>query len=42
VTLVRDLKIFVEKGYKIKRAKCVDQFPKTPHVECVVLMSRVK
>lgn len=41
VTLVRDLKVFVERGYKIEKVKCMDMFPRTPHVECVVLMSRV-
>ena len=38
VTLVRDLKIFLEKGYKIKRTVCVDQFPRTPHTEVVTLL----
>lgn len=41
VTLVRDLKVFVERGYKIEKVKCMDMFPRTPHVECVVLMSRL-
>lgn len=40
VTLTRDLKIFMEKGYKVKRAKLMDQFPRTPHVECVVLITK--
>lgn len=40
ITLVRDLKIFKERGYEIKRAKLMDMFPRTPHVETVVLMSR--
>jgi len=39
VTLVRDLKIFLDKGYDIKRVKCVDQFPRTPHVESIILMT---
>ena len=42
VTLVKDLKIFEERGYKIVKLKIMDMFPRTPHVECVVLMSRVK
>lgn len=42
VTLVRDLKVFVERGYKIEKVKCMDMFPRTPHVECVVLMQNVK
>jgi 23S rRNA (uracil-5-)-methyltransferase RumA len=42
VTLVRDLNIFEGKGYVIKRVKCVDQFPRTPHVECVVGIQKVE
>ena len=41
-TLARDLAIFDEKGYFTKNAIPVDMFPRTSHVECVVLMSRVK
>ena len=41
VTLVRDLKEFIDRGYKIEKVKCMDMFPRTMHVECVVLMSRV-
>lgn len=40
VTLVRDLQVFIEKGYKIDSMEIVDQFPKTFHVESVVLLSR--
>ena len=40
-SLARDLKVFVEKGYKVEKVRCVDMFPHTPHVECVALMSRV-
>lgn len=36
VTLARDLKIFTERGYKIEKAKLMDMFPRTPHVECIV------
>ena len=39
-TLARDLKIFQDFGYQIVKAKCVDLFPKTNHVESVVLLSR--
>jgi len=39
VTLVRDLKIFMERGYKVEKAKCMDQFPRTPHVEAAILMT---
>lgn len=41
VTLIRDLKEFINRGYKIEKIKCMDMFPRTTHVECVVLMSRV-
>ena len=35
-TLVKDLKVFMERGYKIEKVKIMDMFPRTPHVECVV------
>ena len=41
-SLVRDLKILQEAGYKVDKVCCVDMFPQTPHVECVVLMSKVE
>lgn len=41
VTLVRDLKVFMERGYKVEKVKLMDMFPRTPHVETVVLMSRL-
>lgn len=40
VTLVRDLKVFEERGYKVEKAKLMDMFPKTPHVETVCLLER--
>lgn len=40
VTLARDLKVFKEKGYKIKRVKLMDMFPRTVHVECIALIQR--
>lgn len=39
-SLVRDLAVFQERGYVLKKACAVDQFVGTVHVECVVLMSR--
>ena len=41
-TLVEDLKILIEGGYKIDKVKLMDMFPHTAHVECVVLMSRIE
>ena len=41
-SLVRDLPIFEERGYKVEKVKCMDMFPHTPHVETVVLLSRVE
>lgn len=39
-SLVRDLEVFQECGYEVKRVKCVDMFPQTVHVETVVLLQR--
>ena len=39
-TQVRDLEIFIKNGYKIKKYQAFDQFPRSRHVESVVLMSR--
>jgi 23S rRNA (uracil1939-C5)-methyltransferase len=39
-TLARDVLLFKEKGYKIERAKSVDMFPNTSHVETVVKIVR--
>lgn len=41
-TLARDLKIFKIKNFKPLMLTPVDMFPRTSHVECVVLMSRVE
>lgn len=35
-SLARDLKVFVENGYKVEKVQCVDMFPHTPHVETVI------
>ena len=37
-SLVRDLEVFLERGYAVERAVAVDQFPWTGNVETVVLM----
>ena len=39
-TAARDLKWLSENGYSVSKACGVDMFPRTGHVECVVLMSR--
>lgn len=39
-TLARDLTVFSEKNYSVKEMTPVDMFPRTAHVECVVMMSR--
>ena len=41
-TLARDLKLFAQYGFKTMEVTPVDMFPRTAHVETVVLMSRVK
>ena len=41
-TLARDVRILCEGGYHLEWAQPVDMFPWTGHVECVVLMSKVK
>lgn len=41
-TLARDLKIFQDFGYQIVKAKCVDLFPKTNHVESITLLELKK
>lgn len=39
-SLVKDLEVLQERGYKVEKACCVDMFPMTAHVETVCLMSR--
>ena len=34
-TLARDVKILEARGYKLEKARCVDMFPHSVHVECV-------
>ncbi len=41
-TLARDVKRFAEQGYRAVRAVAVDLFPRTRHVESVVMLSRAK
>lgn len=39
-SLARDLEVFLENGYRVEKAVCVDMFPGTVHVETVCLLSR--
>lgn len=39
-TLARDLKLFTQQGYTVKRCKAFDLFPRTAHVECVVSIQK--
>ena len=39
-SLARDLPAFLEAGYRLEKACCVDQFCQTVHVETVVLLSK--
>ena len=39
-TLARDLKILDEKGYQVKKARAVDMFPNSVHVETVCYLER--
>lgn len=41
-TASRDTAYLAEKGYAPVKARAVDLFARTGHVECVVLMSRVE
>ena len=40
-TLARDVKRFVSLGYALRKAEAVDMFPRTAHVETVVLLSKL-
>ena len=40
-TLVRDLAELQDKGYTVKKVKCMDMFPHTPHIECVVEIQKI-
>ena len=39
-SLARDLEIFQQEGYQVERVKLMDMFPRTVHVEKVVLLSK--
>ena len=40
-TMARDLNLFTEQNYSVKEITPVDMFPRTSHVESVVMMSRM-
>ena len=39
-TFARDVKLFSEKGYTLKKLQAVDMFPQTSHIECVGLIEK--
>lgn len=41
-TAARDAKMLCENGYQLRRCRGVDLFPRTGHVECVTLMSKIE
>ena len=41
-SLARDLEMILDNGYRVERGCCVDMFPFTGNIECVVLISRIK
>ena len=40
-TYVRDVQVFIEKGYEIVNLKVLDQFPRTNHLEIVSLLKKI-
>ena len=41
-SLVRDLEILLDRGYRIKRVVAIDQFPGSAHVETICCLTRIK
>lgn len=41
-TLVNDLSVLIDAGYKIEKTRVKDMFPCTPHVESVCLLTKVQ
>ena len=39
-SLARDLEIFLDRGYEVKKICCVDMFPNTVHVETIAVLSK--
>lgn len=40
-TLARDIKRFMDRGYKLEKIKAVDMFPQTMHVETIALIQKM-
>ena len=40
-TMARDIKLYQELGYELKKVQPVDLFPQTHHVETIVLLSKI-
>jgi 23S rRNA (uracil1939-C5)-methyltransferase len=40
-SLMDNLEQACAQGYRIRKARCIDLFPHTPHMECVVLLTNV-
>ncbi|WBW49908.1 23S rRNA (uracil(1939)-C(5))-methyltransferase RlmD [Peptoniphilus equinus] len=41
ITQVRDLHVFLDKGYHVDKLVALDQFPRTVHVECIALLTKI-
>jgi len=41
-SLVRDLEVFLDRGYKLTKFRMHDMFPRSYHVECVGLLERAE
>ena len=39
--MARDIKLYQELGYELKKVQPVDLFPQTHHVETIVLLSKL-
>ena len=39
-SLARDLELLQERGYRVERCCCLDQFPSSVHVECIIKLQR--
>ena len=39
-TQVRDVRLLIQQGYRLKWAQQVDMFPHTPHIENICLLEK--